>query len=126
MADQVVQGSEKTGLIFKDLMLSVDRLANKLLPEGAGSPGKAFNITDYTDAMRQLDVTTEKLNALLDNTSEKLAVSILDDLNTTAEKRVDHIFYRLVQLCLVVGLIVLILIFVNNRIRQKPAGQKLA
>jgi len=70
----------------------------------AGPPPRPFDITDHTEALRQLGVAAEHLQALLGQADQQAPA--LAQLPNQAAGRltelVDHVYWRLVQLVLVV------------------------
>jgi uncharacterized protein YukE len=73
-------------------------------PGGAPSNSRPFNITEYTASARAFGETAQQLEALLnqiDANSPRLA-SVSDEASHRAEVLVDHLFWRLVQLVLII------------------------
>lgn len=125
-AQHLLYEAEKTGLVFKDLVQSVDRLAAKFESKGSKEPSRPFDIKDYTETITRLQDTVQKINELIittDTTSFPLFAKAVDQLNDTAEKRVDHVFLRLVQLFAIISVMVLIIVVVNNLLRRREAGR---
>ena len=76
----------------------------------AGTAARPFDVTEYTEALRQMSVTAQQLQVLLRQADDKApALGQLSDRATQhATSLVDHLFWRLVQLVLVlVGAVVL-------------------
>lgn len=69
----------------------------------AGAAARPFDVTEYTEALRQLSATAQQLQVLLRQADDKApALGALSDRATQhAESLVDHLFWRLVQLVLV-------------------------
>jgi hypothetical protein len=124
-AETLVAGTERTGLVFKDLAEAVDKIAARFEPSGAvkpDAPVKNFDIGEYTDALVQFQETAGALKELMisaNQTTDKLATSFLKEFNESSDKRVDHIFFRLIQLCLVVAGVVLAVYFLISIIRRR-------
>ena len=73
-------------------------------PRPAGTASRPFDITEYTDALRQLSETAQQLEVLIGAADGK--VPALTQLSDRAAERmssvVDHLYWRLVQLVLVI------------------------
>ncbi len=124
-AERLLAGTEKTGLVFQNLVQSVDRLATKFESKGSKEPSRPFDIKDYTETLTRLQNTVQQINELVitaDTTSFPLITKVLDRLNDTAEQRVDHVFWRLVQLFAIIAVMVLIIVLVHNLLRRREAG----
>jgi len=69
----------------------------------AGTPARPFDVTEYTEALRQLADAAQQLKALLDQAdSQAPALTQLSDRATDhVTSLVDHLFWRLVQLAMV-------------------------
>ena len=125
-AERLLAGTEKTGLLFQDLVLSVDRLAAKFESKGTKEPARPFDIKDYTEALERLQNTVQNLNELViavDQTSSPWITNITKEFNDAAEKRVDHIFWRLAELFAIIAGMVLIIVFVHNLIKRRLAPE---
>jgi len=74
-------------------------------PRPAGTASRPFDITEYTDALRQLSDTAQQLQVLIGAADGK--VPALTQLSDRAAERmttvVDHLYWRLVQLVLVIA-----------------------
>lgn len=72
-------------------------------PGAASQPREPFDITKYTESIRQLGQTAQELQVLLSQVDTKApALTELSDRATgRVESLVDHLFWRLVQLGLV-------------------------
>lgn len=120
-AERLLAGTEKTGLVFQNLVQSVDRLATKFESKGPKEPSKPFDVKDYSEILTQLQDTVQQLNEFVvavDQTSSPLITNIADQFNTAADKRVDHIFWRLVQLFSFIAVIGIIIVVVHNLLRR--------
>jgi len=123
-AERLLAGAEKTGLVFQDLVQSVDTLAAKFESKGTEEPARPFDIKDYTEALTRLQDTVQQLNELVtavDRTSSPLITNITKEFNDAAEERVDHIFRRLFQLFAVIAVMVLIIVVVHNLFKRRLA-----
>jgi hypothetical protein len=71
-------------------------------PEGAPR-GRPFDITEYTEALRQLGEASQQLQALLSQADGKAPAltQLSAEAGARASALVDHLFWRLVQLVLV-------------------------
>jgi len=69
----------------------------------AGTPARPFDVTEYTEALRQLSDTAQQLKALLHQAdSQAPALTQLSDrAGDRLASLVDHVYWRLVQLILV-------------------------
>jgi len=118
-AERLLAGTEKTGLVFQNLVQSVDQLTTKFESK---EPAKPFDIKDYAEVLTQLQDTVQQLNDLVmavDKTSSPLITNIVDQFNESAEKRVDHIFRRLVQLFAIIAVMALIVVVIHNLLRRR-------
>jgi hypothetical protein len=125
-AERLQTGVEKTGLVFQGLVQSVDRLTTKFESKGIIEPSNPFDIKEYTEALTQLQGTVQRLNDLVitvDQTSPPLITNIVNQINDAAEKRVDHVFWRLVVLFALVAAMALIIVVVHNLLRRREAGR---
>ena len=121
-AERLLAGAEKTGLVFQDLVQSVDLLAARFESKGTGEPARSFDIKDYTEALTRLQNTVQQLNKLViavDQTSSPWITNITKAFNDAADKRVDHIFWRLAQLFTIIAVMVLFIVFANNLFRRR-------
>jgi len=121
-AQLLLARAEKTGLVFQDLIQSVDRLADKFESKRPNEPSRPFDIKDYTGALTKLQDTVQRLNELVitaDAVSFPLINGVVDKINATAEKRVDHVFWRLVQLFAIVAVMAVIIVVVHNLFRRR-------
>lgn len=121
-AERLLAGTQKTGLIFQNLVQSVDKLAARFESKGTEEPARPFDIKDYTEALERLQNTVQNLNELVitvDQTSSLWITNITKEFNDAADKRVDHIFWRLAELFAIIAVMVLILVFLNNLFRRR-------
>jgi hypothetical protein len=63
------------------------------------------------------------LGAGLQENSSPLIANIVDQINNAADKRVDHVFWRLVQLFLIIAVLVMIIVVVHNRLKGWELNQ---
>jgi hypothetical protein len=68
-----------------------------------GTPSRPFDVTEYTEALRQLGAAAEQLQALLQQADGKAPAlaQLSDQAGERLASLVDHVFWRLVQLVLV-------------------------
>ncbi|UCG11904.1 MAG: hypothetical protein JSU72_15500 [Deltaproteobacteria bacterium] len=121
-AQRLLTEAEKTGLVFQDLVQSVDQLAAKFESKGPKEPSRPFDIEDYTEALSRLQDTVQRLNEFViavDQTSSPLITNIVGQFNDAAEKRVNHVFWRLIQLFAIVAVMVTIIMVVHNLTRRR-------
>ncbi len=98
-AQHLLTGAEKTGLVFQNLVQSVDQLATKFRSTEPKHTARPFDIKDYSEILTQLQNTVQRLNELVNavhQTSSPMVTNIVDQINNAADKRVDHVFWRLV------------------------------
>jgi len=69
----------------------------------AGTPPRPFDVTEYTEALRQLGVAAQQLKALLDQADSKAPAltRLSDQAGDRLASLVDHVYWRLLQLILV-------------------------
>jgi len=118
-AERLLADTEKTGYVFQELVQSVDQLTTKFK---SIEPFRSFDIKEYTEVLTQLQDTVQQLNKLVmvvDKTSSPLITNIVDQFNEAAEKRVDHIFWRLVQLFAIIAVMALIVVVIHNLLRRR-------
>jgi archaellum component FlaC len=123
--ERLLAGTEKTALVFQNLVQSVDRLAARFESKTPKEPTEPLNIGDVTMAIQRLQETVVDLNELVLNVnknSSPLVDRIADRLSQTTDARVDHVFWRLVELFAFIGVIVFILVLVHYRLRRPSGG----
>jgi ABC-type transporter Mla subunit MlaD len=92
---------------LKGTIASLDTLMARFeRPEssaGAASPRQPFDITQYTETARQLGDTARQLQELLNQVDSNVPAltKLSDRASDRVESLVDHMFWRLVQLVLV-------------------------
>jgi ABC-type transporter Mla subunit MlaD len=120
-AERLLAGTEKTGLVFQNLVQSVDQLTTKFESK---EPTKPFDIKDYTEVLTRLQDTVQQLDNLVmavNKTSSPLVINLLDQFNNAADKRVDHIFWRLLQLFAIIAVMALAVVIIHNQLRRREA-----
>ena len=123
-AQHLLTGAEKTGLIFQNLVQSIDRLATKFGSTKPKDTSRPFDIKDYSEILTQLQDTVQRLNGFVntvDQTSSLLVTKIVDQINKAADNRVDHVFWRLVQLFSIIAILVIIIVVVHNILKRREA-----
>jgi cytochrome c556 len=123
-AERLLGAAEKTGLVFQDLVQSVDELAAKFESKGTAEPARPFDIKDYTQALTRIQNTVQQLNEFViavDQTSSPWITSITKEFNDAAEKRVDHVFWRLAELFAIIAFFVIIIVVVHNLLKRRLA-----
>ncbi|MEJ2514359.1 MAG: hypothetical protein P8080_07365 [Gammaproteobacteria bacterium] len=102
---------------------SADRLMARFEPAPGAAPkepGRPFDITEYTTALAELNVTTRELQALLagvDGLAPRLAAQV-DELTARTEALVDYAFWRLVLLIAVILLAAIVYRLVARSVRR--------
>jgi ABC-type transporter Mla subunit MlaD len=123
--ERLLAGTEKSALVFQDLVQSVDRLAARFEAEPSKAPSEPLDIDDVTRTLASLQETVVELNELVtsvDRTGSPLVDRVADRLNQTAEERINHVFWRMVWLFLILGAVGMALILVHHRLRRRPSG----
>ncbi|MBC2711322.1 MAG: hypothetical protein HGJ94_10090 [Desulfosarcina sp.] len=120
-AERLIQGAQQTVREMKDLMAAVDGLVARFEPKDPATPSKTFDINEYTALLVKIQETVGSLNQLtqsVNETSTPMITHILEEFNDAADTRVDHIFWRLLQLLAATGVIILVILVVNQRQKQ--------
>ncbi len=92
---------------LKGTIASLDALMGRFerpdASAGTATPRPPFDITQYTETARQLGVTAQQLQELLNqvDTNVPALTQLSDRASDRVESLVDHMFWRLVQLVLV-------------------------
>jgi hypothetical protein len=84
------------------LMARFDRPARS-----GGAPARPFDVTEYTEALRQASDTAQQLKTLI-GVADSQAPALARLSDSTADRLsavVDHVFWRLVQLALVLAVV---------------------
>lgn len=121
-AQQLLTGAERTGLVFQNLVQSLDQLTTKFTSKAPKEPTRPFDIKDYSEMLTQLQDTVQRLNELINEvnqTSSPIVSKIVNQFNDAADKRVDHIFWRLAQLILIISVLVIIILIVHNLFKRR-------
>lgn len=87
---------------------------------------RPFDIKDYSEILTQLRNTVQRLNEFVNTvlqTSSPMVTNIVDQINNAADKRVDHVFWRLVQLFLIIAVLAMIIVAVHNRLKRRELHQ---
>jgi len=81
------------------LMARFDRRAG----QAAGTAARPFDVTEYTEALRQLGEAAQQLRVLIDQADSKAPAltRLSDNVGDRLASLVDHVYWRLVQLILV-------------------------
>jgi hypothetical protein len=90
----------------RETITTLDAFVARFDRSGAPADGTAarpFDITEYTAAMRELGTAARQLKALLDQADGKATdlARLSDSAGDRLEALVDHVYWRLVQLVLV-------------------------
>jgi hypothetical protein len=120
--ERLVGRTEKTALVFNDLVASADRLAARFEPNGSGESSEPVKIEDVMAALDRVQATVRELNGLfqsIDRSTSPILDHMTDQINTSASQQIDHIFWRMFQLLAVFGGIALALILVHHRLRKR-------
>jgi len=124
-AERLIQGTQQTALAAQALVTAVDRLAVRFEPKDPTAPSKPFDINDYITAIEKAQATLESLNQLVLSTDQSsstpLISNILDQFNEAADRRIDHIFWRLIQLLATIGVIAVVVLILFRLTRPKTA-----
>ena len=125
-AQRLLTGAEKTGLVFQNLVQSVDQLATKFKSTKPKDTSRPFDIKDYSEMLTQLQNTVQRLSGLVNDvnqTGSPLVAKIVDQFNDAADKRVDHIFWRLIQLFSIIAVFVIVIVVVRNLSKRREVHQ---
>jgi hypothetical protein len=124
-AERLIQGTQQTALAAQALVTAVDRLAVRFEPKDPTAPSKPFDINDYITAIEKAQATLESLNQLVLSTDQSsstpLISNVLDQFNEAADRRIDHIFWRLIQLLATIGVIAVVVLILFRLTRPKTA-----
>jgi hypothetical protein len=123
--DNLLEKTQQTAVAANDLVASVDRLMARMQSGKSAEPSKPFDINEYVTAIEKVQATVTALHQLVasvDRPDVPLFAGLMSQLNKSAEARVDHIFRRLIQLLLVIGVIGLVLLIVHFKLKQKISG----
>ncbi len=124
--ERLMQTSQQTVAAMQDLVTTADRLASRFETKDGGAPSKPFDINEYIKAIDKVQVTLDSLNQValnIERASTPLVAQVLEQFNQAADQRVDHIFLRLFQLVLAIGVVIVIILLVNRFSRpRRPAN----
>lgn len=123
-AQRLLTGAEKTGLVFQNLVQSVDQLATKFVSKESKEPTRPFDIKDYSEILTKMQDTVQQMNELVNNvnqTGSPMVTNMVDQFNDAADRRVDHFFWRLAQLILSISVLVIIILVVHNLFKRRKA-----
>jgi len=127
-AESLVAETKEAGPIFKDLVQSVDHLTARFMTGESKSPSKPFDILEYTAALKEVKDIALEMNDLVDSVDKVFDSPAWENLfvklNETTDKRVDHIFWRLVLLVLITAACVLILLLILRFAIKRPSPAK--
>ena len=118
-------GTEKTALVFNDLVESVDRVAARFVPAEPMVAARLLDIDEVNTALTQLQETVKEMNKLVksvEQSSSPVVAAMTDQINAAAQERIDHIFRRLAQLSAILGAIGLVLILTNHFMKKRSAA----
>ena len=76
--------------------------------------------------LTQLQNTVQRLSGLVNDvnqTGSPLVAKIVDQFNDAADKRVDHIFWRLIQLFSIIAVFVIVIVVVRNLSKRREVHQ---
>ncbi|MBC2710302.1 MAG: hypothetical protein HGJ94_04675 [Desulfosarcina sp.] len=120
--ERLLQGTQQTAIAASDLLASLDKFMARFEPDESSDFSKPFDINEYINAIEKVQATVSNLNQLalsIDKASAPLITSIMEQFNESAENRIDHIFWRLIELFSVIGVIVLVVLTVHFMLRRK-------
>ena len=121
-AERLIQGAQQTAIAAQALVSAVDQLAARFEPKDPTAPSKPFDINDYITAIEKVQATLESLNQMTlsaGQSSTPLITSILDQFNEAADQRIDYIFWRLFQLTVAIGVIIVVILVVGRFTRRR-------
>jgi methyl-accepting chemotaxis protein len=123
--ENLLAGTRQTAVVANDLVASVDRLMARLEKGESAEPARPFDIQDYITAIEKAQATVTALNQLVvtvDRPDLPLITGLVTQFDRTAKDRIDHIFWRLVQMLLVGGVVGLVLLTVYFRLQRNISG----
>lgn len=121
-AERLIQGTQQTAVAAQALVSTVDQLAARFEPKDPAEPIKPFDISDYITAIEKIQATLESLNQMTvsaGQNSSPLISTILDQFNDAADRRIDHIFWRLFQLLVATGVIIIVILVIVRMTRRR-------
>jgi hypothetical protein len=96
-------------------------LTTKFVSEESTRP---FDIKDYSEILTKLQDTVQRMNELVNNvnhTGSPMVANMVDQFNDAADRRVDHIFWKLAQLILIISVLVIFILVVHNLFKRREA-----
>ena len=121
-AERLIQAAQQTALDAQALVSAVDQLAARFEPKDPAAPSKPFDINNYIAAIEKVQATLESLNQMTvsaGQSSTPLISTILDQFNEAADRRIDHIFWRLFQLLVATGVIIIVILVIGRITRRR-------
>ena len=121
--ERLLAGTEKTALVFQDLVRSVDGLAARFETEGPREPSKPIDIQDVTEALDRLQATVKEMSGLVqsvDRSGSPLMTELSGRIDKVAQERIDQIFWRVALLFAITGAIFMLLIAFHHWLRRRP------
>jgi len=126
--ESLVAETKEAGLIFKDLVQSVEHLTARFMTAESKSPNRPFDLLEYMATLKEVKDTALEMDDLVDSVGKVVASPAWENLfiklNEATEKRVDHIFWRLVLLVLITAACVLILLLILRFVIKRPSPAK--
>jgi hypothetical protein len=122
--ERLAATTERVGLVFNELVNSVDKLAIRFESK---EPSKPFDIEDYTAALSELKVVAQELDKLAHSINQdmdsKIFGGIVTKFNEAAEKRIDHIFWRLALLIVILCMCVVIILVIHRLLSKQSLSK---
>ncbi|MGD8835855.1 MAG: hypothetical protein PVJ19_13005, partial [Desulfobacteraceae bacterium] len=121
-SEKMMEKTESTARAFNELVASVDRLAARLDAGKKQEPGKPFDINAYIPALEKLNETVREATVLVgavDQSGGPMIQQLVEEINTAAEKRIDHVFWLMMILFAFVGAGGVLIVFVHHRMARK-------
>lgn len=121
-AEKIMGKTESAGRIFTELVGSVDRLATRLDSGQPEEPSKPIDIESYIPALDKLNQSLQKATVLVgtvDQSGGPMIQQLVKEINTAAERRIDHVFWLLIILFSLAGVIGIGMVFVHHRMTRK-------
>jgi len=122
--ENLLKGTQQTVIAANGLLTSVDRLMTRLDSGKSSEPSKPFDINEYIAAIEKAQAVVTALNQLVssvDRPDAPLITGVMTQLNKTAEDRIDHIFWRLFQMLLIISAIGLGLMTVYFKLKRRTS-----
>lgn len=105
-----------TSQTLNETIKTLDAFTRQFESEEGATPGRPFNITEYTDAAAQAAQTAAELNALVTNLDQSAQPDRLEKTLATFESKASRLIWQAGLVFLLVGLIlVLVVKFVPRR-----------